>query len=120
MQYLHDGIHWARLLTEAAVDALGHIDVVSSGPSAAVSPGLGLYSDGLCWTHSLAQLACNAPLLPIGVPPQGVFPSEPWADGTLLKGIVQGDRLSEEGTQCDGQAYKDIVGMADHAWYNEL
>ena len=35
------------LLAEAAVDALGHVDVVSGGPPRTVSPLLRLYRDGL-------------------------------------------------------------------------
>ena len=86
--YLHNGIHGTCFLAEATVDALGHINVISGGPAAAVSPGLCLYGDGLGGAYGLAQLAGDAPLLPVGVAPQGVLPTEAWADGTLLKGVV--------------------------------
>lgn len=45
--HLDDGVHGAGLLAEAAIDALGHVDVVAGGPAAAVSPRLGLNGDGL-------------------------------------------------------------------------
>ena len=45
--HLDDGIHGAGLLAEAAVDALGHVDVIARGPAAAVGPRLGLDGDGL-------------------------------------------------------------------------
>ena len=45
--HLHDGIHGAGLLAEAAVDALSHVDVVARGPAAAIGPRLSLDGDGL-------------------------------------------------------------------------
>ena len=65
---LHDGVHGTGLLTEAAVDALGHVDVVSGGPPGPVRPLLGLDSDGLGGTDCLAQLAGDTSLLSGGVP----------------------------------------------------
>lgn len=45
--HLHDGVDRTRLLTEAAVDAFGHVDVVASRPPAAVGASLRLDGDGL-------------------------------------------------------------------------
>ena len=45
--HLDDGVHGAGLLTEAAVDALGHVDVVAGGSPAAVGAWLSLNGDGL-------------------------------------------------------------------------
>lgn len=45
--HLHDGVHRTRLLAEAAVDALGHVDVVASRPPAAVDSSLCFNGDGL-------------------------------------------------------------------------
>ena len=44
---LHDGVNRAGLLAEAAVDALGHVDVVSGGSPGTVAPLLCLNSDCL-------------------------------------------------------------------------
>ena len=44
---LDDGVDGARLLAEAAVDALGHVDVVAGGAAGAVGALLGLDGDGL-------------------------------------------------------------------------
>lgn len=65
---LNDGVDGARLLTETAVDALGHVNVVSRCPSGAVLALLGFNGDGLCWANGLAQLAGNASLLSGWVP----------------------------------------------------
>ena len=45
--YLHNGIHGTRFLTETAVDALGHINVIARGLAGAVGTRLGLNGDGL-------------------------------------------------------------------------
>lgn len=45
--YLYNGIHRAGLLTEATVDALGHVDVIASRPPAAISSSLCFNGDGL-------------------------------------------------------------------------
>lgn len=45
--HLHNGVNWTRLLAEAAVDAFGHVDVVTSCPPAAVGSSLCLDGDGL-------------------------------------------------------------------------
>jgi len=52
----NDGVDRTRFLTESAVDALGHVDVVPGRPPAAVGPLLRLDGDGLRWTNGLAQL----------------------------------------------------------------
>jgi len=49
--HLYDGVHRTRLLTEAAVDAFGHVDVVASRPPAAIGAGFSFDGDGLD-THS--------------------------------------------------------------------
>ena len=59
----------------------------------------------LCRADGLTQLAGDAALLPIRVPPQCVLATEPGAQGTLLKRVVDGGRLPEEGTQSGGQSW---------------
>jgi len=61
---LHDGVNWTGLLTVSAVDALGHVDVVASGPSGAVRTRLALNCDGICGAGSSAQLACDTSEFP--------------------------------------------------------
>ena len=56
----------------------------------------------LSWTDGFTELACNAALLSIGVPPEGMLPSEPGTEGALLKGVVECGRLSKEGAQSHG------------------
>lgn len=45
--HLHNGVHRTRLLAEAAIDAFGHVDVVTGRPPAAVGTSLRLNGDGL-------------------------------------------------------------------------
>src|SRR6185503_17512306 len=70
---LDDGVHWARLLAEAAVDALHHVDVVAGGAAAAVVARLGLDGDRLRRADRLAKLAGDAALLAVGIAPQGML-----------------------------------------------
>merc|ERR1719370_2648952 len=84
------------LLAESAVDALGHVNVVSGGSPGTVTPLLSLNSDCLSGTDGLTELAGNAPLLPAGVPSQCVLPAEPWGQGPFLKRVVDGGRLLED------------------------
>merc|ERR1719352_1730880 len=93
---LHDGVDRARLLAETAVDALGHVNVVSRGSPGPVAPLLSLNCDCLGGTDGLTELAGNAPLLPAGVPSQSVLSAEPWGQGPLLEGIVDGGGLLED------------------------
>lgn len=84
---LDNGVHGARLLAEAAVDALGHVDVVAGCAAGAVGALLGLDGDGLGWADGLAQLAGNASLLTGRVAAQGVLATEAGRDGALLEGV---------------------------------
>lgn len=61
---LDDGVNWTGLLAVSAVDALGHVDVVASGPSGAVGTRLALNCDGVCGAGSCAQLACDTSEFP--------------------------------------------------------
>lgn len=85
---LHDSIDGARLLAEAAVDALCHVDVVAGGAAGAVGALLSLNGDGLRRANGLAQLAGDAALLARRVAPQGVLAPESRRDGALLEGVV--------------------------------
>lgn len=91
---LDDGVHGARLLAEAAVDALCHVDVVARRPAGPVGALLGLDGDGLRRADGLAKLAGDAALLAAGVPPQGVLAAEPGRDGALFEGVI--DRVPVE------------------------
>jgi hypothetical protein len=84
---LHDGVHGARLLAEAAVDALGHVNVVAGRAARAVSALLGLDGDGLRRADGLAQLASNAALFASRVAAQSVLTTEAGRDGALLEWV---------------------------------
>ena len=74
--HLHDGVHGTGLLAEAAVDALGHVDVVARGSAAAVSARLRLDGDGLGGTH-----AGQGSPTPVQDQLQGQGPDPPRASG---------------------------------------
>src|SRR3954469_14304976 len=67
---LDDRVDRARLLAEAAIDALHHVDVVAGGAAAAVLARLGLDGDGERRAHRLAQFARDAALLAVRVAPE--------------------------------------------------
>ena len=57
-------------MAEAAVDALGHVNVVASGTAGAVLALLGVDGDRLRGAYGLAQLAGDASLLPTRIAAQ--------------------------------------------------
>mmetsp|Transcript_39253 Transcript_39253/g.93942 ORF Transcript_39253/g.93942 Transcript_39253/m.93942 type:complete len:241 (+) Transcript_39253:181-903(+) len=93
---LDDGVHRAGLLAEAAVDALGHVDVVARGAPRAVLTHLRLDGDGLRRADGLAQLARDAPLVAARVASQRVLASEARREVSLLEGVVDGGLLLEQ------------------------
>lgn len=94
---LHNCIHRAALLTEPAVDALRHVDVVASGASGAVRALLGFNRDGLCGTNGFAEFAGDASFFACGVAAQSVLASEARGDGAFFEGVV--DRISIASSQ---------------------
>ena len=87
---LNNGIDWAALLAESAVDALGHVDIIACGPPATVHALFGLDCDGLCRANGFAELASNATLLTGRVPSQGMFASEAGRNRALLEWVEDG------------------------------
>lgn len=57
---LHNRIDWAGLLAESAIDALGHIDVISSCSPRSIWSRLALDGDGVGRASCCAQLAGDA------------------------------------------------------------
>src|SRR5262249_31585556 len=87
---LDDGVHGAGLLTQAAIDALHHIGVVTPRAGGAViAAGPRLDRDRLRRTDRLAELAGDAALLAIGIAAQRMLPAEARRDRPLLERIVQ-------------------------------
>ena len=73
---LHDCVHRTRLLAVAAVDALGHVNVVSCRPPAAVLSLFGFDGNGLGRTYGLTELASDAALFACRVASEGVLATE--------------------------------------------
>lgn len=95
-------------LTESAVDALGHVDVVASGTPAAIGTLLCLNSDRLGGADGLAQLAGDAALLAAGIASEGVLATEAGAQRSLLERVVDGGRLLKDVRQGDGEAAEEL------------
>jgi hypothetical protein len=84
---LDNGVHRARLLAEAAVNALGHVDVVAGRAAGAVGALFGLDGNGLRGANGLAQLAGNAALFASWVAAQGVLATEAGRDWALFEWV---------------------------------
>src|SRR3546814_20474740 len=88
---LDDRIDRTGFLTEPAIDALGHVDVVAGRPPAAVGPRLRLDRDRERRADRLAELAGDAALLAVRITDQHVPAAEERAGAPPPGGIVQGD-----------------------------
>lgn len=87
---LNNSIHGAALLAVTAVNALGHVDIVTGRPAASVHTLFRLNSDSLGRADGLAELAGNAAFLAGGIATQGMLTAETGRDGTLLEGVEDG------------------------------
>ena len=87
---LHNSVDGATLLAESTVDAFGHVDVVSSRPSATVFAFLGFDCDSLSGADGFAELAGDATFFTGGIPPEGMFATEAWRYRAFLEGVVDG------------------------------
>ena len=104
---LNNGVDGAGFLAETAVDALGHVDIVTGGSARAIGTLFGFNGDGLgradlgtvsgrCFwwcvfaskTYGFAELAGNAALFSRGVSSEGVFATESGRDGTLYRWLI--------------------------------
>src|ERR1700687_5220342 len=66
-----DGVDWAGLLAETAIDAFDHVDVVARGAArAVVAARPGLDRDGLGRADRLAKAGGDATLLAVGIAAQ--------------------------------------------------
>lgn len=125
---LDDGIDWASFLqlqarfetasnrsedlnshlTESTVNTLGHVNIVASCTSAAVSTFFSLDGDGLSWADGLTKFARDAALLSAWVSSEGVFTSESGAERSLLERVVNGGRFLEDVGKGDGEAASQL------------
>mmetsp|Transcript_22154 Transcript_22154/g.71583 ORF Transcript_22154/g.71583 Transcript_22154/m.71583 type:complete len:253 (-) Transcript_22154:149-907(-) len=98
---LYDSVDRACLLAEAAVDALGHVNVVTSRTTGAIRAHLRLNGDRLSRTNGFAQLARNAALVARRVTTEGVLAAKARTKRPLLHGIVDGHLLLPEHDECE-------------------
>src|SRR5205085_687031 len=86
---LHDGIHRACFLTEPAIDAFYHVDVVACGAAASVFAWLCLDRDGERRAHGLAQLAGDAALFAVRITSKRMLTAKARTQGAFLKRVVE-------------------------------
>src|SRR5688572_24235021 len=92
-----NGIDRARLLAQAAIDALHHVDVVARGaPRAVIAARPGFDGDGLRRADRRAQLAGDAALFAVRIAAQRVLATKARRDRVLLERIVDGGLAREE------------------------
>jgi hypothetical protein len=86
----NNGINWATLLAVAAVDALGHINIISGRPATSVHSLLCFNGDSLGRADGLAEFAGDAALFAGWVASKSVFATETWGDWSFLEGVEDG------------------------------
>src|SRR3954470_23956336 len=106
---LDDGIDRAGFLAEAAIDALGHVDVVARGAPAAVVARLRLDGDGQRRADRLAELAGYAALFTVGITAQRMLAAEARAERALLIGIVDRHLFLEDIREGQGHALDQFL-----------
>src|SRR5690606_12957474 len=98
-----------RLLTEAAIDALEQIDVVSRRAARSVGGNIRFDRDRKRGTHRFAQLACDATLLSVGIAPLRVQPAIARRLRRLLFRILNRDaRAQRELPKRDGEPDEEL------------
>lgn len=123
----HDGIDRTRLLTEPAIDALGHVYIIPGRPPRTIGTFLSFnrnsllinlsenlivfsifYDKYLRWANCFAEFTSDAPLLARRIPPQCVLAPEPGAERSLLEGVIDGGRLFEDVGERDGETARQF------------
>src|SRR5690606_18339025 len=107
----------AGLLAEAAIDALGHVDVIARGAARAVLARLGVDGDRLRRADRLAQLAGDAAFLAVRIAAQRMLAPEARRQRPLLVRVVDRRLGGEEVLQPDLEAeehvpQQEILGCA--------
>ena len=93
---LNNSIYRASFLTEATVDTLGHVDIVTSGSTGSIFTFGNLDSNSLRWARRFAQLAGNATLFTRRIAPKSMLTTESRRNGTLLEWVVDSSRRTQK------------------------
>lgn len=96
-------------LTKTAIDAFGHVNIVSRGAPAAIGAFFGLNGNCLSGANSFAKLARNATLLTAWITAKGMLTTEPWTQRSFLEWVINCGRLLKDVGQCDGKASKELT-----------
>lgn len=88
-------------LAKTAVNALGHINIVSGGSSAAIGSLFCFNGNRLSWANGFTQFTSDASFFSTWIPSQCMFTSESWAQWSLFKWIIDRGWFFEEMAQCN-------------------
>jgi hypothetical protein len=105
---LNNGVYWARFLAKSAVNALGHINIVTRRAARAIRAGLGLNGNGTGRADGFTKLAGNATLLTGFVATESVLTTETGRESSLLKGIIDRGRFLQIVAERNPQALEEL------------
>ncbi len=98
----YNGINWTGFLTQTAIDALHHVNIVTCCSPASIPAWFGFYGDGLGRTDGFAQLAGDAALFTVGITAQRVLTAKPRRKGSFFIRIIQCGTVSDRVAQSSG------------------
>lgn len=85
-----NSIYRTALLTESAVDTLGHVDIVSGCSSTSIDTLFSFNRDGLSRADGFTEFTGNASFFPRGISTESVLATEAGGDGAFLEGVEDG------------------------------
>jgi hypothetical protein len=115
----HNGINGTCFLAKSTVDALGHVNIVTSCSASSVFTSFRLNSNGLGWTDRFTELAGNATLVSSGVPSQRELSTETGAQVSFLVGVIDSylgletNLQSQGNTSCNLRQKEDLGGSVE-------
>mmetsp|Transcript_26108 Transcript_26108/g.48685 ORF Transcript_26108/g.48685 Transcript_26108/m.48685 type:complete len:262 (-) Transcript_26108:66-851(-) len=84
----NDGIHGTCFLAKSTIDALCHIDIVTSGSTSSVLTGFRFNGDGLSGANGLTEFAGDATFISCWVSSQRMLSTKARAQKTMLVWVV--------------------------------
>lgn len=85
---LDNSVHWTSFLTKSAVDALGHVNIVSRGSSSTILAFFHFNRNRLRRADGLAQLTSDATLITTWVSSKSMFSTETGTEVSFFIGVV--------------------------------
>uniref|UniRef100_A0A7C9D5E5 Uncharacterized protein n=1 Tax=Opuntia streptacantha TaxID=393608 RepID=A0A7C9D5E5_OPUST len=98
----NNGINRTCFLTESAIDAFFHVDIISGCSTAAIFSFLSLNSYCLCWENSFTKFTGNAAFLSSWIAPKCMFPTKARAQRAFFKWVIDSNFIFKELFECQG------------------